>query len=480
MHLDASTAAGLINSFQDCHILVVGDLMLDRFVDGTVTRISPEAPVPVLSQSRCQQMPGGAANVACNLAQLGAQVTLIGVCGDDAAASDLAAELSHFPTITFLPVAVAGRPTSLKTRYRASGQQILRVDDEMTSAIDAGAQQTLCETASGVITSADMLVLSDYAKGCLPETVIRQLIDAARAAKKLIVADPKVTDLSVYADVDILTPNLQELSKSAGTSLTEIDTIGATATRLAKTHHIGTIMTTLSARGILASSADGTQFHDPAKTRDVFDVSGAGDTVVAVISAAIASGAHLEAAVALANHAAGVAVSKSGTAIVTPGEILAYMPLSNPLTEPASLATLCQNWRSAGDKIAFANGCFDLLHPGHISLLRLAAKTADRLIIGLNSDASVRRLKGDSRPLQSADKRAAALAAFDMVDAVTIFDEDTPQNLIALLQPDFIVKGGDYKPDDVVGSDIVKKRGGKVVIVPTLATYSTSKLVKNL
>ena len=480
MHLDASTAAGLINSFQDCHILVVGDLMLDRFVDGTVTRISPEAPVPVLSQSRCQQMPGGAANVACNLAQLGVKVTLIGACGDDAAASDLMAELSHFPTITFLPVPVAGRPTSLKTRYRASGQQILRVDDEMTSAIDAGAQQTLCETASGVIASADMLVLSDYAKGCLPETVIRQLIDAARAAKKLIVADPKVTDLSVYADVDILTPNLQELSKSAGTSLTEIDTIGATATRLAKTHHIGTIMTTLSARGILASSADGTQFHDPAKTRDVFDVSGAGDTVVAVISAAIASGAHLEAAVALANHAAGVAVSKSGTAIVTPGEILAYMPLSNPLTEPASLATLCQNWRSAGDKIAFANGCFDLLHPGHISLLRHAAKTADRLIIGLNSDASVRRLKGDSRPLQSADKRAAALAAFDMVDAVTIFDEDTPQNLIALLQPDFIVKGGDYKPDDVVGSDIVKKRGGKVVIVPTLATYSTSKLVKNL
>ena len=480
MHLDASTAAGLINSLQDCHILVVGDLMLDRFVDGTVTRISPEAPVPVLSQSRCQQMPGGAANVACNLAQLGAQVTLIGACGDDAAASDLAAEVSHFPTITFLPVAVAGRPTSLKTRYRASGQQILRVDDEITSAIDAGAQQTLCETASGVITSADMLVLSDYAKGCLPETVIRQLIVVARAGKKLIVADPKVTDLSVFADVDILTPNLQELSKSAGTSLTEIDTIGATATRLAKTHHIGTIMTTLSARGILASSADGTQFHDPAKTRDVYDVSGAGDTVVAVISAAIASGAHLEAAVALANHAAGVAVSKSGTAIVTPGEILAYMPLSSPLTEPASLATLCQNWRIAGDKIAFANGCFDLLHPGHISLLRHAAKTADRLVIGLNSDASVRRLKGNSRPLQSADKRAAALAAFDMVDAVTIFDEETPQNLIALLQPDFIVKGGDYKPGDVVGSDIVKKRGGKVVIVPTLATYSTSKLVKNL
>ena len=480
MYLDASTAANLINSFQDCHILVVGDLMLDRFVDGTVTRISPEAPVPVLGQSRCQQMPGGAANVACNLDQLGAKVTLIGACGDDAAASDLAEELCHFPTITFLPLPIVGRPTSLKTRYRASGQQILRVDDEITSAIDAEAQQKLYKIASNAIAGVDMLVLSDYAKGCLPETLIRQLIDAAKAAKKLIVVDPKLTNLSVYAGVDILTPNLQELSKSAGTSLSGLDAIGATATRLAKSHNINTIMTTLSARGILASCADGTQFHDPAKTRDVFDVSGAGDTVVAMISAATASGAHLEAAVTLANHAAGVAVSKSGTAIVTPGEILACMPLPKPLTETSSLANLCQNWRNAGDKIAFANGCFDLLHPGHISLLRHAAKTADRLIIGLNSDASVSQLKGNSRPLQSADKRAAALAAFDMVDAVTIFDENTPQNLIALVQPDFILKGGDYNPDDVVGSDIVKKRGGKVVIVPTLATYSTSKLVKNL
>ena len=480
MHLDTPSAASLFNSFLDCNILVVGDLILDRFVDGTVTRISPEAPIPVLSQSRCQQMPGGAANVACNLAQLGAQVTLIGACGDDATASDLTAELNEFPTITYMPLTIAGRPTSLKTRYRASGQQILRVDDEMTDAIDAGAQQTLFEIASSVMSSVDMLVLSDYAKGGLAKPVIRELIAAARGAKKLIVADPKVTDLSVYADVDILTPNLQELSKSAGTNLVELDTIGTAATRLAKTQNIGTIITTMNARGILASSANAKQFHDPAKTRDVFDVSGAGDTVVAVISAAIASGAHLEAAVALANHAAGVAVSKSGTAIVTPGEILADMPLSNSVIGPAELATLCKNWRSAGNKITFANGCFDLLHPGHINLLRFAANTADKLIIGLNSDASTRRIKGESRPLQSADKRASALAAFDIVDAVTIFDEDTPQNLIALLQPDYIVKGGDYKPDDVVGSDIVKKRGGKVVIAPTLASYSTTKIVKNL
>ena len=191
MRLDAPTAAGLINSFQDCHILVVGDLMLDRYVDGTVTRISPEAPVPVLSQSRCQKMPGGAANVACNLAQLGVHVTLIGACGDDAAANDLATELLHFPTITFLPVPIVGRPTSLKTRFRAAGQQILRVDDEMTSAIDTDAQKALCESVNSVIANTDMLALSDYAKGCLAESVIKQLIGAARAAKKLIVADRK-------------------------------------------------------------------------------------------------------------------------------------------------------------------------------------------------------------------------------------------------------------------------------------------------
>ncbi len=477
MHLDSSVAARLIKDIQDCHILVVGDLMLDRFVDGAVTRISPEAPVPVLSQSKSQQMPGGAANVACNLAQLGARVTLIGACGDDATATDLAAELRHFPRITFIPVTVAGRPTSLKTRYRASGQQILRVDDEVSIPISDSAQAELSDQVNVVLDTVNMLILSDYAKGCLPLTLIRSLIDAARAAKKLIVADPKLADLSVYRDVDVLTPNLQELASAAGTSLTELDAIGATAARLAKTHNIGTIMTTLSARGILASQGDGTQFHDPARTRDVFDVSGAGDTVVAVIGATIASGAQLELAVSLANHAAGVAVGKLGTAIVTAGEILAHMPLSKPVIEASALAGVCQDWRDAGDKIAFTNGCFDFLHPGHLHLLRQAAATADRLVVGLNSDASVRRLKGDTRPLQRAEQRAAALAAFDLVDAVSIFEEDTPQNLISLLQPDFIVKGGDYQPADVIGGDIVKKRGGKVVIVPTYAAYSTSKLI---
>lgn len=479
MHLETSAAANLINKMQDCHILVVGDLMLDRFVDGSVTRISPEAPVPVLSQSECQQMPGGAANVACNLAQLGAKVTLIGACGDDATAATLTAELQNFPMITFSPVIVVGRPTTLKTRYRASGQQILRVDDEVNEAIDDSTQGELSSKARTAIDEVDMLILSDYAKGCLPPALIRSLVDTARAAKKLIVADPKLNDFSVYQGSDVLTPNLQELSRAVGANPTEINSIGTIATTVAKKLNIGAIVTTLSARGILASHGDGKQFHDPARTRDVFDVSGAGDTVVALIGAAVASGADLEIAVSLANHAAGVAVGKSGTAIVTPGEILAHMQQSKPLIKASSLADICKEWRDSGNKVAFANGCFDLLHPGHIHLLREAADTADRLVIGLNSDASVRRLKGDARPAQPAEQRAAAVAAFDFVDAVTIFEEDTPRNLISLLQPNFIVKGGDYQPNNVVGKDTVSERGGKIIIVPTLANYSTSRLLSN-
>lgn len=457
--------------------MVVGDLMLDRFVDGAVTRISPEAPVPVLSQSKFQQMPGGAANVACNLAQLGAKVFLIGVVGDDATAAELTTELKQFPTINFFPITVSSRPTSLKTRFRASGQQILRVDDEFSEPINQNTQSKVLKKATAIINEVEMLMLSDYAKGCLPPALVRSLIDNAKTANKFVIVDPKLSDFSTYRDIDILTPNLLELSRAANASLSELNTIGTSAATLAKKHNINSIITTLSARGILASNSDGTQFHDPARTRDVFDVSGAGDTVAAIIGATIASRAPLELAVSLANHAAGVVVGKSGTATVTPGEILANLPPFKPVFEATALARLCHDWRNAGDKIAFANGCFDLLHPGHIHLLQQAAKTADRLIIGLNSDGSVRQLKGEARPVQRVEQRAAALVAFEVVDAVTIFEEQTPQNLIKLLQPNIIVKGGDYQPDEVVGSDIIKNRGGKVVIIPTHGNYSTSRFV---
>ena len=477
MNVNIANAARLLCSLQAKKVLVLGDLMLDRFVDGTVNRISPEAPVPILSQGRVRQMPGGAANVACNLAQMGLHVHLIGVCGDDEAGKALRDELAKLPAIRFDPVTITGRPTSLKTRFRVGSQQILRVDDEVTSDIDAAAVEQFSKYALPAIQDADLVVLSDYAKGALPLLLLEKIIAHAKAKGKMIIADPKRADISAYAGVDLLTPNLAELQNTTDQMLSSIEAIGHAATALAKEFGIGSVLTTMSARGMMLSKADGAQFNDPASARDIFDVSGAGDTVVAMIAGALAAGADLEDAVRLANHAAGVAVGKSGTAIVVPGEVLAHLAGTPPPTDWPSVAMQCTNWRGAGQKIAFANGCFDLLHPGHIHLLNEAAGNADRLVVGLNGDASVRRLKGAGRPHQSAELRSAVLAALPFVDAVAVFDEDTPFDLIATLQPDIIVKGGDYVADQVVGGDIVAARGGQVLIISTLDGHATSKLI---
>ena len=477
MNVNIANAARLLCSLQAKNVLVLGDVMLDRFVDGAVTRISPEAPVPILSQSRIRQMPGGAANVACNLVQMGLNVHLIGVCGEDEAGKSLHDELTRLPAIRFDPVTVTGRPTSLKTRFRAGGQQILRVDDEVTSDIDLATAEQFSKYALPAIQDVDLVVLSDYAKGSLPLSLLKKIIAHATAKGKMIIADPKRADISVYSGVDMLTPNLTELQNTTDQILSSIEAIGQAATALAKEFGIGSILTTMSARGMMLSKADGTQLHDPASARDIFDVSGAGDTVVAIVAGALIAGADLEDAVRLANHAAGVAVGKSGTATVVPGEVLAHLAGMPPPTDWPSIAMQCTNWRGAGQRIAFANGCFDLLHPGHIHLLREAASNADKLIVGLNGDSSARRLKGAGRPTQSAELRSAVLAALPFVDAIAVFDEDTPFDLIATLQPDIIVKGGDYIADQVVGADIVAARGGQVLIITTLDGYATSKLI---
>ncbi len=478
MKCNSANIASLLCAMQKKKVLVLGDIILDRFIDGTVTRISPEAPVPILSQSQARQMAGGAANVACNLAQLGLHVHLIGVCGNDTAARDLKTEVDTYPAIHFDPVTVGGRLTSLKTRYRAGGQQILRVDDEITSDIDEKDAKIFMSKTKSALEDADLVVISDYAKGALPPPLVEQIIAAAKVKKKYIITDPKRDNISAYAGVDLLTPNLTELKAITNTPLTSIDEIGSASTALAKTHGIGGILTTLSAQGMVLTKQDGTQFHEPASARDIFDVSGAGNTVVAMMAGALASDANIEDAVELANHAAGVAVAKSGTAIVTPGELLAHIGSTPPITDWQNIATECSNWHSTGQRVAFANGCFDLLHPGHIHLLTEAAKTADKLVVGLNGDASVNRLKGSGRPKQPAKIRSAILSALPMVDAVAVFDEDTPFELISILKPDVIVKGGDYVNQRVVGSDIVMAQGGSVVIVETLDGLSTSNFLR--
>ena len=475
--MDAPSAANALVTIQKRRILVIGDVMLDRFIDGSVSRISPEAPVPVLEKSRETQMPGGAANVAGNLASLGCNVRLVSVTGDDAQGRSVAALLGANMAIDFHPVIDRNRPTTTKTRFRADGQQVLRFDEETTDAVDAATGKQLLDTFVAALDEADLVILSDYAKGAVPPSLIAEVISHARNAGKTVVVDPKLADFGAYAGASLLTPNLAELRKTGIVAGDTLEQIAAAASRLAAAHDMEAILVTLSARGMLLAGADGSWHHAPAQAREVFDVSGAGDTVIAMMAAALAGGIDRAAAMSLANIAASVVVAKSGTAIATPGEIIDQAGAATPPLDWPHWAATCQTWRETGQSIGFANGCFDLLHPGHMFLLQEAAAQCDRLIVGLNSDASVRRLKGDGRPAQPAERRAAAMIQLPFIDGVAIFDEDTPLELVTALQPDFIFKGGDYLPEDVVGADIVKARGGEVRIVPTLGSHSSTSLI---
>ena len=475
--MDAPSAANALVAIQKRRILVIGDVMLDRFIDGSVSRISPEAPVPVLEKSRETQMPGGAANVAGNLASLGCNVRLVSVTGDDAQGRSVAALLGANMAIDFHQVIDRNRPTTTKTRFRADGQQVLRFDEETTDAVDAATGKQLLDTFVAALDEADLVILSDYAKGAVPPSLIAEVISHARNAGKTVVVDPKLADFGAYAGASLLTPNLAELRRTGIVAGDTLEQIAAGASRLAAAHDMEAILVTLSARGMLLAGADGSWHHAPAQAREVFDVSGAGDTVIAMMAAALAGGIDRAAAMSLANIAASVVVAKSGTAIATPGEIIDQAGAATPPLDWPHWAATCQTWRETGQSIGFANGCFDLLHPGHMFLLQEAAAQCDRLIVGLNSDASVRRLKGDGRPAQPAERRAAAMIQLPFIDGVAIFDEDTPLELVTALQPDFIFKGGDYLPEDVVGADIVKARGGEVRIVPTLGSHSSTSLI---
>ena len=347
----------------------------------------------------------------------------------------------------------------------------------MTEAVDARVGQQLLDTFDAALRDADLVIISDYAKGAVPPSLIPDVLGLSKAAGKTVVVDPKLPDFSAYAGATLLTPNLAELRKTGIVEGDTLEQIAAGASQLAVAHDMEAMLVTLSARGMLLAGADGSWHHAPAQAREVFDVSGAGDTVIAMMAGALAGGVNRADAMSLANIAASVVVAKSGTAIASPGEIIDQAGAATPPLDWPHWAATCQTWRDAGQKVGFANGCFDLLHPGHIFLLQSAAKQCDRLIVGLNSDSSVRKLKGDGRPAQSAERRAAAMIQLPFVDGVAIFDEETPLQLVTALQPDFIFKGGDYSPEDVVGSDIVKARGGEVRIIPTLGSHSSTRLI---
>ncbi len=467
--------------WRETRVLVVGDVMLDRYIWGDVERISPEAPVPVVRLAHRSEQPGGAANVAMNIAGLGAQVTLCGFAGHDEDRSALEACLEKAGVTSQLTL-FAGCPTTSKLRILGGQQQILRLDVEQTKGYSQQAYDDLLNSIRAALPGVRAVVLSDYAKGVLSEQVCRVVIDEARALGIPVLVDPKHRDFTRYRGATTICPNLHELSVSTGIPPKETEPLLAAAAAMLPALALDYLTVTLSEKGIAVVRPAGTQTF-PAVARQVFDVSGAGDTVIATLALSLASGLPIEAAVRLANIAAGIVVSKVGTVPITRDELItSLMPeielqASEKLLELSRLQTRVHAWRSKGERVVFTNGCFDLLHVGHITLMEDARRQGDRLIVAINSDASVSGLKGPTRPVVSERDRGRVLAALAAVDAVIVFGEPTPLALINALKPDVIVKGGDYVEDTVVGAKEVRSWGGVVKIVPTVEGFSTSKLI---
>jgi D-beta-D-heptose 7-phosphate kinase / D-beta-D-heptose 1-phosphate adenosyltransferase len=477
-----------VERLNGARVLVVGDLMLDCFVYGEVERISPEAPIPVLQVKRAAAMLGGAGNVVRNLAALGASPRLVASIGDDEAGrriAQLIAETAQEARLVRLP----GRPTTVKTRFVAAAHQLLRTDAEDPRALDASALDELAGAAEAMLEGARALVLSDYAKGVLAPRLLTRLIAAAKARGVSVVVDPRGDDYRIYAGADVVTPNRNELRQATRMQVDSDDEVVAAASALLAAAGVGAVLATRGAQGMTLVASGAPPLHLKSRAREVFDVSGAGDTVVATLAAGLAGGATLADAVALANVAAGIVVGKLGTAVTRREELRAALRPAEPdifstvggkRLSRAHAGQVAAVWRRQGLIVGFTNGCFDLLHPGHVHLLEQARAACDRMIVGLNSDASVRRLKGPARPAQDEAARAAVLAALGAVDAVVVFAEDTPLALIDAIRPDVLIKGADYRRDDVVGGSLVESYGGRVVLTELAPGHSTSATIAKL
>ena len=467
-------------------VLCVGDLMLDEFVYGEVSRVSPEAPAPVIAVQRSESHIGGAGNVARNLAALGARCIFVGLIGADDAGARLKAALAGEARIESVLVCDPARPTTRKVRFVSEhfSTHMLRADWELAAPASAEIEQQLIEAILPQLSRADVVLLSDYAKGVLTARVIRNVIDAARRLGKRVIVDPKSLNFAIYRGATLLTPNRKEFAEATRSRADTGQNIAAAAHDVMQLADCGAILVTQGEHGMTLVPRDGEAIHVPAHPVKVRDVSGAGDTVAAVLAASLAADADWETALRMANAAAAVAVSKQGTASVSAAELRrkilphAYLAAEEKIVlEPGALEAQLSEWRRQGQRIGFTNGCFDILHPGHVKVLTAARAACDRLIVGLNSDASVRRLKGEGRPVQDERARAEVLAAFEAVDLVVIFDEDTPIRLITQVRPSVLVKGGDYTREQVVGHEIVEAGGGAVMLVDTLPGFSTTSLV---
>ncbi len=474
----------LEGGFGKLRMLVVGDLMLDRYIWGDVERVSPEAPVPVLLHERRTERPGGAANVAMNLVGLGVQTSLAGYWGTDNEQASLA-DLLKAAQVDTSCVVTAGRQTVSKTRILGRNQQLLRLDVESSGPPSQQEADELLRNCTEMVSRVDAIILSDYAKGALSAVFCQSIISKARTAGIPVFVDPKTRDFGKYAGATFVSPNLSELSLATGIPSTDLSGMLAAGQKMVEEHGFEYLILTMSEKGIRILRRDSV-FHSPARAREVSDVSGAGDTVIASIAAGIAGGLSPETAVQLANVAAAIVVSRVGTSPVYASEVVAELTRNSTIAGPEKMLDLerllvrVAEWRQSGEKVVFTNGCFDLLHVGHIELLEDCRRMGGKLIVGVNSDASVGRLKGPTRPLNSEHARSRLLAALAATDAVTVFEEDTPLELIRAIRPDVLVKGGDYTPETVVGAEDMAGWGGRVEIVPTVPGFSTTGLVNKM
>ncbi|MBY0501113.1 MAG: bifunctional D-glycero-beta-D-manno-heptose-7-phosphate kinase/D-glycero-beta-D-manno-heptose 1-phosphate adenylyltransferase HldE [Alphaproteobacteria bacterium] len=476
----------VIEAFSSTRVLCVGDVMLDRFIRGDIARISPEAPVPILRIQEEFSVLGGAGNVVRNLEALGAEVTFISSIGQDGEGELIHTLLKAFNKVKAYLIIDEARKTTTKTRFIASSQQILRTDQEQTFHLNKVLEAKLIKLFKEQVAFHDLVILSDYAKGIFSPKGLQSLIKEALAHGKPILVDPKGYDYTRYKGATLLTPNRNELALAAHSPTQSQEEVVTVAQNMIKDCNFSAMIITRGSEGMTLVEASGGIEHLRTQALEVFDVSGAGDTVIATLAVSLAAGASLSEAMFFANMAAGIVVAKIGTAVVHQDELLTTLHHQEIQDHEHKIVSWQKaqdkilKWKRRGQRIVFTNGCFDLLHPGHISLLKEAKKTGDRLIVGLNTDHSVQRLKGPTRPLQHEISRAFVLSSLEAVDLVVMFEEDTPFELIQTLKPDVLVKGADYTVDQVVGASFVQSYGGEVILVDLVDGESTTKIVSKM
>ncbi|OYU70207.1 MAG: D-glycero-beta-D-manno-heptose 1-phosphate adenylyltransferase [Alphaproteobacteria bacterium PA2] len=480
--MDFTVLQKLLETLRGVRVVCVGDIMVDRFVYGDVHRVSPEAPIPVLARTRELVMLGASGNVARNVAALGGDVALVGMVGGDAEGHEAMRLIGGETGIEGFLVTDPSRPTTLKTRFVSGNQQLLRVDLEESHLAEGDVAQRLVRTVKDVAEGAGVIIISDYGKGVVTDAVI----SACREAAAMVIVDSKARSFLRYGPVDIIKPNAAELAYATGMPTGTNDEIQAALEHALTLCEAKAILVTRAAKGISLGVRGKPVQHFPGVPREVFDASGAGDTTIAALGLALAAKATMEDAITFAMLASGVAVGKVGTATVTPDEMIeaslsAHMASAEvKIATPQRMAEEVARWRARGQRVGFTNGCFDILHRGHVAYLNQARTWCDRLIVGLNSDRSVKALKGEGRPVNDLESRALVLAGLGCVDLVVPFDEDTPLKLIEASRPDILIKGADYAESEVVGGAEVKSWGGEVRLAEIVEGYSTTAAIARM